>query len=123
MTKKRPDFQAFLDDIVATVPGTKDIHVILDNYCTHTKNEDWPAAHPNVYFHFTPTSASWLNQVEIWFGILGRKTLSGASFSSTEQLEHLLPDTTKLPPLSFGASEMSEGRSLEIQLETCATKH
>lgn len=37
-------------------------------------------------FHFTPTSASWLNQVEIWFGIFSRKTLSGASFASTEQL-------------------------------------
>jgi transposase len=86
VTKKRPDFQAFLDDIVATVPDDKDIHVILDNYCTHKKNEDWLTLHPNVHFHFTPTSASWLNQVEIWFGILGRKTLTGASFSSTEQL-------------------------------------
>ena len=86
VTKKRPDFQAFLDDIVATVPDDKNIHVILDNYCTHKKNDDWLASHPNVHFHFTPTSASWLNQVEIWFGILGRKTLSGGSFSSTEQL-------------------------------------
>lgn len=86
VTKKRPDFQAFLYDIVSTVPDDKDIHVILDNYCTHKKNEEWLALHPNVHFHFTPTSASWLNQVEIWFGILSRKTLSGASFSSTEQL-------------------------------------
>ena len=86
VTKKRPDFQAFLDDIVSTVQDDKDIHVILDNYCTHKKNEEWLALHPNVNFHFTPTSASWLNQVEIWFGILSRKTLAGASFSSTEQL-------------------------------------
>jgi hypothetical protein len=50
------------------------------------KNEDWLAQHPNVHFHFTPTSASWLNQVEIWFGILARKTLSGASFSIAGQL-------------------------------------
>ncbi len=47
---------------------------------------DWLARHPNVHFHFTPTSASWLNQVEIWFGIFTRKSLSGASFQSTEQL-------------------------------------
>jgi transposase len=86
VTKKRPDFQSFLDDIVADVPEDKDIHVILDNYCTHKKNEEWLALHTNVHFHFTPTSASWLNQVEIWFGILSRKTLSGASFTSTEQL-------------------------------------
>lgn len=85
-TKKRPDFQAFLDDIVADVPDDKSIHVIIDNYCTHKKNDDWLAKHPNVHFHFTPTSASWLNQVEIWFGILSRKTLTGASFSSAEQL-------------------------------------
>lgn len=84
--KKRPDFQSFMDEIVATVLGDKEIHVILDNYCTHKKNEAWLAEHPNVHFHFTPTSASWLNQVEIWFGILSRKTLSGASFSSSEQL-------------------------------------
>lgn len=85
-TKKRPDFQAFLDDIVADIPDDKDIHVILDNYCTHKKNHEWLAKHPNVHFHFTPTSASWLNQVEIWFGILSRKTLTGASFTSAAQL-------------------------------------
>jgi transposase len=58
--------------------------VILDNYSTHKKNDEWLAQH--VRFHFTPTSASWLNQVEIWFGILSRKTLRGASFTSTEDL-------------------------------------
>jgi transposase len=85
-TKKRPDFQAFMDDVIKDVPTDQEIHVILDNYCTHKKNHDWLARHPNVHFHFTPTSASWLNQVEIWFGIFSRKTLSGASFVSTEQL-------------------------------------
>lgn len=85
-TKKRPDFQAFMDEVVAGVPDDKVIHVILDNYSTHKKNHDWLALHPNVHFHFTPTSASWLNQIEIWFGILTRKTLSGASFESTGQL-------------------------------------
>lgn len=85
-TKKRPDFQAFLDEVVADVSTDQEIHVILDNYSTHKKNDAWLATHPNVHFHFTPTSASWLNQVEIWFGILGRKTLHGASFASAEQL-------------------------------------
>ncbi|MHB1290574.1 MAG: IS630 family transposase [Sulfuricella sp.] len=85
-TKKRPDFQAFMDDVIKDVPVDQEIHVILDNYCTHKKNHDWLAKHPHVHFHFTPTSASWLNQVEIWFGIFSRKTLSGASFVSTEQL-------------------------------------
>jgi hypothetical protein len=47
------------------VPADREVHVILDNYCTHKKNEDWLAAYPNVHFHLAPTSASWLNQVEI----------------------------------------------------------
>ena len=85
-TKKRADFQQFLDDIVADVPTSQDVHIILDNYATHKKNDDWLNLHPNVHFHYTPTSASWLNQVEIWFGIFTRKSLRGASFSSTEEL-------------------------------------
>jgi len=84
-TKKRPDFRAFMEELVADIPGDQQIHVILDNYSTHKKNHDWLAAHPNAHFHLTPTSASWLNQIEIWFGILSRKTLSGASFTSTEE--------------------------------------
>ncbi|WP_026600694.1 IS630 family transposase [Methylomonas sp. 11b] len=92
VTKKRPDFQEFLDEVVADVPVDREIHVILDNYCTHKKNEEWLATHPNVNFHFTPTSASWLNQVEIWFGILSRKTLRGASFNSVEQLKQAIKD-------------------------------
>ena len=85
-TKKRADFQAFLEEVIADQPAERQIHVILDNLSTHKKNDDWLAAHPNVTFHFTPTSASWLNQVEIWFGIFQRKTLNNASFCSTEQL-------------------------------------
>jgi len=93
-TKKRVDFQAFISEIIADQPSDRQIHVILDNYCTHKKNETWLAAHPNVTFHFTPTSASWLNQVEIWFGIFTRKALSGASFRSAEQLKQAIHDFT-----------------------------
>lgn len=91
-TKTRADFQAFMDEVVADVPDDQQIHVILDNYCTHKKNDAWLQAHPNVTFHFTPTSASWLNQVEIWFGILTRKALKGASFNSTQQLATAIHD-------------------------------
>jgi transposase len=85
-TKKRADFQAFMDEVIADQPPERQIHVILDNLSTHKNNDDWLAAHPNVTFHFTPTSASWLNQVEIWFGIFQRKTLRNASFRSIDQL-------------------------------------
>jgi DDE superfamily endonuclease len=50
------------------------------------------ADHPNVLFHFTPTSASWLNQVEVWFGIMSRKTLRGASFQNVEQLRKAIEE-------------------------------
>lgn len=83
-SKKRIDFQAFMDDVVRDVSQDQEVHVILDNYCTHKKNDAWLAAHPNVKFHFTPTSASWLNQVEIWFCILTRKALRGASFKNID---------------------------------------
>ena len=85
-SKKRLDFQSFMDEVVADVPPSREVHVILDNYATHKKNDEWLAAHPNVHFHFTPTSASWLNQVEIWFGILTRKSLRGASHNSKDDL-------------------------------------
>jgi transposase len=85
--KKREDFRRFLDSVIAELPVDREIHVILDNYCTHKKNDDWLAKYEGrVNFHFTPTSASWLNQIEIWFGLLTRKALRGASFSSKDQL-------------------------------------
>ena len=85
--KKREDFRRFLDAVVSELPANKEIHVILDNYCTHKRNDDWLAKYEGrIHFHFTPTSASWLNQIEIWFGLLTRKALRGASFSSKDQL-------------------------------------
>jgi len=70
----------------------REVHVVLDNYCIHKRNNAWLATHPNVFFHFAPTSASWLNQVEIWFGIMSRKALRGASFKSTEDLAKAISD-------------------------------
>lgn len=85
--KKRPDFIEFMDDVVNGYPPDREIHVILDNYCIHKKNDAWLKAHPHVTFHFTPTSASWLNQVEIWFGIMSRKVLRGANFTAIAKLK------------------------------------
>ena len=86
-TKKRQDFQQFLDGVIAELPPDLEIHVILDNYGTHKRNQEWLAKYEGrVQFHFTPTSASWLNQVEIFFSILERRTLRGASFQSKDQL-------------------------------------
>jgi transposase len=90
--RRRVEFLDFMNDIVAANSRTDTaIHVILDNLSTHKpKNDRWLTRHKNVHFHFTPTRASWLNQVEIWFSILEGKSLSGASFTSVEQLrEHI----------------------------------
>ena len=87
--KKRVDFLAFMDDLLKELPldEVSEYHVVLDNYCIHKRCNEWLDAHPNVYFHYTPTSASWLNMVEIWFNIMSRKVvLRGTSFDNTGAL-------------------------------------
>jgi transposase len=85
--KKREDFRGFLDGVLADQPQNAEIHVILDNYSPHKRNDDWLAKFAGrVQFHFTPTSASWLNQIEIVFSLLQRKTLNGGSFKTKDQL-------------------------------------
>ncbi len=88
--RRRIEFLDFMNRIVKANKG-REIHVILDNLSTHKpKCDRWLARHRNVHFHFTPTSASWLNQVEIWFSILAGKALQGASFNSLDALkEHI----------------------------------
>src|SRR5215203_3802818 len=74
----------------------RDIHVVLDNLNTHKpKRDSWLPRHPNVRFHFTPTHASWMNQVEIWFSILSRSALQGASFTSPQQVRELSRERLK----------------------------
>ena len=89
--RRRLEFLEFMNDIVAAYPAGTAIHVVLDNLNTHKpRNDCWLKRHRNVHFHFTPTRASWLNQVEIWFSILQGNSLSGASFNSIKQLrEHI----------------------------------
>lgn len=89
--RRRVEFLDFMDEVVAVYPD-KELHVILDNLNTHKKNEAWLERHPLVRFHFTPTRASWLNQVEIWFSILQAKSLAGASFTSVAQLRQHIDD-------------------------------
>jgi transposase len=84
--RRRIEFLNFMNGIAAVHPG-REIHVILDNLNTHKPKRDrWLAAHANVHFHFTPTHASWLNQIECWFSILAGKALHGASFTSVDAL-------------------------------------
>jgi len=79
-----------MNEAVKSYPG-KEIHVILDNLNTHKPKADrWLNRHKNVHFHHTPTHASWLNQIEIWFSILSRSALKGASFTSPRQVREAI---------------------------------
>ena len=86
-TKTREDFLFYMDELVKEYGSERELHVILDNYCTHKKNDTWLTTNKNVSFHYTPTSASWLNLVEVWFGIFTGNSLRGAGFQSTQKLE------------------------------------
>ena len=90
--RRRREFLDFMNEIVAA-HGDREIHVVLDNLSTHKPKEDrWLKRHPNVRFHFIPTYSSWLNQVEVWFSILSRQALQGASFTSPAQLRQAIDD-------------------------------
>jgi transposase len=90
--KTRVDFFEFMDDVMADYHNTQEIHVIMDNYRIHEKCDEWLSNHPNVSFHFTPTSASWPNMIEVWFGIMSRKALKGAGFDGVSKLSSAIKD-------------------------------
>ena len=83
------EFLQFLRTIETNVPAELDIHLVMDNYGTHKTPtiKAWFARHPRFHVHFTPTSASWLNQVERWFATLTEKYIRRGTHRSTRQLE------------------------------------
>jgi len=85
---RHQEFLGFLKQIDASVPSGLDVHLVVDNYGPHKhpRTRAWLARHPRFHFHFTPTYASWLNQVERWFGILTQQEIRRGSFASTRQL-------------------------------------
>lgn len=84
--RRRREFLHFMNAVVADY-AQREIHVILHNLNTHKpKRDGWLARHPNVHVHYTPTHASWLNQIECWFSILARSPLRHASFTSPKQV-------------------------------------
>lgn len=93
--RRRREFLDFMNEIVAEHPGQQ-LHIVLDNLNTHKpKNDRWLARHKNVHFHYTPTHASWMNMVEVWFSILSRGALRGASFTSPQQVRQAIDAFTK----------------------------
>jgi transposase len=83
------EFKKFLEEIDRNVPADMSIHLVLDNYGTHKTAliHNWLVKRPRFQLHFTPTSASWLNLVERWFGLITQKQIRRGSFRSTKELE------------------------------------
>jgi len=81
------EFLAFLKQVAKTYPLVK-LHIVCDNYGTHKhpKVQAWLAKNPRVVMHFTPTSGSWLNMVEIFFGIITRQAIRRGTFTSVKDL-------------------------------------
>ena len=88
---RHQEFLAFLKHLARAYPDTGDgteLHLIMDNYATHKRPEvkAWLAANPRIHVHFTPTSGSWLNLVEVWFGIIERQAIRRGAFPSVRDL-------------------------------------
>ena len=84
---RHQEFLAFLKHVARTYPD-RELHLVMDNYATHKRVEvrDWLAANPRIHIHFTPTSGSWLNLVEVWFGIIERQAIRRGTFTSVRDL-------------------------------------
>jgi transposase len=96
---RHQEFLSFLDTIDATLerlPGTA-VHVVMDNYGTHKhpRAREWFVRHPEFVAHFTPTSSSWLNQVERFFAALTERRIRRGAFRSVEELERAIEDYLK----------------------------
>ncbi len=94
--RRRREFLDFMNQVVAQYPD-QELHVILDNLNTHKpKHDRWLAKHPQIHFYYTPTHASWLNQVEVWFSILWRQALKGLSATSSRDLRKAIDAFTEV---------------------------
>jgi transposase len=100
------EFRKFLDQIEANVPADLDVHLVMDNYATHKTKliRDWLAKRPRWHVHFTPTSASWINQIERFFALLTDKQIRRGVHRSTQQLEddiHIFIEANNADPKPF----------------------
>jgi len=113
--RRRREFLDFMNEVVAQYPK-REIHVVLDNLNTHKPKRDlWLARHPNVKLHFIPTYASWLNQVEVWFSLLSRNALKGASFTHPNQVREAIDAFTAVhneaaAPFEWTKAEVHQSR-------------
>ena len=86
---RAPEFRRFLDEVERNVPAGLDVHVVMDNASSHKTKliRDWFAKRPRWHAHFTPTSSSWINQVERFFALLTERQIRRGAHRSTAELE------------------------------------
>jgi transposase len=91
---RHQEFLRFLNRIERSVPEERAVHLILDNYGTHKHPQvrDWFERRPRYHLHFTPTSSSWLNQIERWFAEITRKRIRRGTFRSVSELTNAIED-------------------------------
>ena len=124
--RRRREFLDFMNELIAGYPTDQEIHVVLDNLNTHKpKHDRWLARHPNIHFHFTPTHASWLNMIEVWFSILSRRALKGASFTTVRQLREAIEAfvtayNPKAHPFEWTKDIVHQGKLHDNYAELCA---
>ncbi len=127
---RHTEFLGFLERIERETPKLREIHLVLDNYGTHTHPgvRQWFAAHPRYHLHFTPTGASWLNVVERWFAEITRKRIRRGTFRSVPDLirairQYLRVNNADPRPFVWTASAKSNLRKVERCQEALETGH
>lgn len=85
---RHQEYLSFLKTLDTNVPKSLEVHLVVDNYATHKHPsvKRWLTTHPRYHVHYTPTSASWLNQVEIWFNLITQRAIRRGTFSSVKEL-------------------------------------
>ena len=128
------EFHRFLDTVEKNAPGDLDIHIVMDNASSHKTKliRDWFAKRPRWHPHFTPTSASWINQVERFFALLTEQQIRRGSHRSTKALEAAITvyiDARNADPKPFRWTKTADDilasiarfcrRTLDVQIQ-CA---
>jgi transposase len=127
---RHQEFLRFLERLDAAINPALAVHIVLDNYGTHKhpKVKSWFAAHPRYHLHFTPTGASWLNQIERWFAEITAKRIRRGSFVSVKELiaaiEAYIREHNKSPkPFVWCATPNSIVKKVKKYKEILETGH
>jgi transposase len=114
------EFRRFLDEVERNVPKDLDLHVVMDNASSHKTKliRDWFAKRPRWHVHYTPTSASWINQVERFFALITEDQIRRGAFRSTAELEAAIKayiDAHNADPKPFRWTKSADGILAAIQ--------